>query len=104
MTGKEWLALNDPEYVAPQTKGATNKQIPLNIAELGEMLGAQVVRKVNGRYTQGGNFGFNGEGEGLVAICEANQDHKAELRLHHHRRGGRKTKHANRYARRAGRK
>ena len=63
LTGKEWLAANDPTYVSPQAKAAKTREIPFSPDALGALLGGQGTVKSHGKYQQRLLVGF-GESEG----------------------------------------
>ena len=64
MTGKEWLALNDPTYVKPAMKAARTREIPYSPEALAAMYGGTGLRRIGGKTVQCVAVGFEGSGEG----------------------------------------
>ena len=73
MTGKEWLAANDPEYVSPQQKAAKTRATEFDTEAYDELVEAQsttVAVKINGVYQQRAMVGFTCEADGETHTVE----------------------------------
>ena len=62
MTAKEWLALNDPNYIKPAVKAAQTRKVAFS-REAIEAMSGSAVRKIGGKYVQCSPLAFVGSGE-----------------------------------------
>ena len=76
MTGKEWLAAHDPEYVSPQQKAARTREIPYDLEALGEMLSGHThaIKGEGGVHRQQAFVGFVGDAEAGTCQVDAMDD------------------------------
>jgi hypothetical protein len=68
--GVEWLAANDPKYVAPATKAVATRRVAFNREAMENILSGQVTRKVGGRYIQCSPIAFVGGSEECAGSME----------------------------------
>jgi len=93
LTGKEWLAKNDPLYVSPQAKAAKTREIPFSPESLAAMMGGTGLRKVGGKTVQCLSVGFEGDEGEMTPFAQPGQIKRAytdEPVRRRGKRGGRK--------------
>ena len=89
MTGKEWLALNDPCYVSPQAKAAKTREIPVDPLALAAILGGTGLRRVGGKTVQCLAIGFEGDEGTITPFAQPGQIKRTYINQPIRRRGKR---------------